>query len=327
MKTDTIKISFVASILFHSIVIYIFTSHLSSVKNTAMNITPIEIINIDTKNTAEQVDDKMEDTPPPLPEKEIKKIKEELPPKIEEKIIEEPKITKAVEAPHLPAPTEQEIIKEAAVESPPPLIEEAFEKPAEEPPVVSKQNLMLAESAESTPDEIALKSEVSPHIPPLIKGARHGEFDTVAKSIAALSGKHAKTIGSNFSGVSGGGSEASREHTKTIGSKYGVEGGTGSVNGEEMSLFRAMVRTKIERSKFYPRWARERGFEGVVGVRFVVHPDGGVTDVKVVRPCHCEVLNKAACEAIMKAAPFNPRPIEVADKEMAMEIDISYRLD
>ena len=106
-----------------------------------------------------------------------------------------------------------------------------------------------------------------------------------------------------------------------------MAGGTGSGNGEEMSMFRAMVRTKIERSKFYPRWARERGFEGVVGVRFTLLPDGGVTDVKVVRPCHCEVLNKAACEAIMKAAPFNPRPIEVADKEMAMEVDISYRLD
>jgi len=298
MKTDTIKISFITSIIFHSIVIYIFASHLSPVKNTAMNITPIEILNIEDKNPSEQIENKMEDTPPPLPEKAIQEIKEEIPPQFEPVKHE---INNIVEAPPLPAPIEQEIIKEAAVESPP-LIEEDLEKLAEETPVVNKENLMLAESAESSPDEI---SEVSPHIPPLIKGARHGEFDTVAKSIAAPSG----------------------EHTKTIGSKYGVEGGTGSVNGEEMSLFRAMVRTKIERSKFYPRWARERGFEGVVGVRFVVHPDGGVSDVTIVRPCHCEVLNKAACEAIMKAAPFNPRPLEVADKEMAMEVDISYRLD
>jgi len=88
-----------------------------------------------------------------------------------------------------------------------------------------------------------------------------------------------------------------------------------------------MVRSKIEKAKFYPRWARERGYEGVVGVQFVILPDGKVGGVKVVRPCHCEILNKAACEAIMKAAPFNPRPKDVEDGEMAMEIDIGFKLE
>lgn len=52
-----------------------------------------------------------------------------------------------------------------------------------------------------------------------------------------------------------------------------------------------------------------------------------VSDVKVVRPCHCEILNRAACEAITKAAPFNPRPEELEGKEMVMEIDISFKLE
>ncbi|MBI3812943.1 MAG: TonB family protein [Nitrospinae bacterium] len=59
----------------------------------------------------------------------------------------------------------------------------------------------------------------------------------------------------------------------------------------------------------------------------MVTQDGGIGDVKIVRPCHCEILNKAACDAIMKAAPFHPKPKELEAKEMAMEIDISYRLD
>ncbi|MBI5892948.1 MAG: energy transducer TonB [Deltaproteobacteria bacterium] len=111
------------------------------------------------------------------------------------------------------------------------------------------------------------------------------------------------------------------------GSKYGLEGGTGKGSGDEMSLFKTMVRTKIERAKFYPRWARQRGFEGVVGVKFTIQPDGSVNDVKVAKPCHCDVLNKAACEAIMKAAPFNPKPNELGNKEIAMEIDISFKLE
>lgn len=97
--------------------------------------------------------------------------------------------------------------------------------------------------------------------------------------------------------------------------------------GNESNLFEAMVKSRIEKAKFYPRWARERGYEGVVGVQFVIKPDGNVIGVKVVRPCHCDILNKAACEAIMKAAPFSPRPKEMENKEMAMEVNIGFRLE
>lgn len=98
-------------------------------------------------------------------------------------------------------------------------------------------------------------------------------------------------------------------------------------SSSEVTLFKAMVRDKIENAKFYPRWAQERGYEGIVGVQFAILPDGNVANIKIVRPCHCEILNKAACEAIMKAAPFSPRPNDIGDKEMAMEIDIGFRLE
>lgn len=96
---------------------------------------------------------------------------------------------------------------------------------------------------------------------------------------------------------------------------------------DEMGHFMAVARDKIEKVKSYPRWARERGFEGVVGVRFVISPDGTVDEVKVVRPCHCEVLNRAACESIKKAAPFGPLPAALEGKKLAMEIDIGFMLE
>ena len=114
--------------------------------------------------------------------------------------------------------------------------------------------------------------------------------------------------------------------SKDSDSPYAVQDGKGLSTYDEMSLFKAMIFNKIERAKFYPRWARERGYEGVVGVQFVILPDGKVGSVKVVRPCHCEILNKAACEAIMKAAPF-PMSGKMEDKEMAMEIDIGFKLE
>lgn len=96
---------------------------------------------------------------------------------------------------------------------------------------------------------------------------------------------------------------------------------------DELGRFMAMAREKIERVKAYPRWARERGFEGVVGVRFVIAPDGKVDEIEVVRPCHCEVLNRAACESIRRAAPFAPPPPSHEGKRLAMEVDIGFRLE
>ncbi|MBI3812942.1 MAG: hypothetical protein HY279_00535 [Nitrospinae bacterium] len=176
-------------------VLFSIASLLPSVREAVMDITPIEILQIEPA-----VEEKPEDIPESLPEKEIQKIKEE--------IIKEPKITKAVEAPP-PAPIEKEI-QEVIAETPPPIIEETFEKPAQE--------IMAAESTESTPDEISLKSEA--------------KISGITKTTSSI------------------------EQAKPVSLKYGVDGGTGSGNGKEMSLFRAMVRTKIERAKFYPRWAR-----------------------------------------------------------------------
>ncbi|MBI5587477.1 MAG: energy transducer TonB [Deltaproteobacteria bacterium] len=96
---------------------------------------------------------------------------------------------------------------------------------------------------------------------------------------------------------------------------------------DETGRFMAMARSKIEKVKSYPRWARERGFEGMVGVRFVITPDGTVDEITIVRPCHCEALNRAACESIKKAAPFGPRPSSLEGKKLAMEVDIGFRLE
>lgn len=106
-----------------------------------------------------------------------------------------------------------------------------------------------------------------------------------------------------------------------------IESNSSVNNGSEETSFKSMVMQRIEKAKFYPGSARKRGYEGMVGVRFTVLPDGKVHELKIVRPCHCEILNKAACEAIEKAAPFSPRPKSMEDKQITMDIDLMYRLD
>lgn len=99
-----------------------------------------------------------------------------------------------------------------------------------------------------------------------------------------------------------------------------------AVSQKEETRFMSEVRGRIEKAKFYPAWARQRGFEGIVGVRFNILPSGRVEGVKVVRPCNYEVLNRAACEAVERAAPFTRPPTVDPSKSYAMEVDLGYRL-
>lgn len=94
---------------------------------------------------------------------------------------------------------------------------------------------------------------------------------------------------------------------------------------DNTAAFVSYVIQKIDRAKLYPNWARQRGYEGSVLVRFRVLPDGSVRDVAVVRQCASEILNRAACEAVERAAPFSNGPLR-PDGERVMEVSIGFRL-
>lgn len=89
--------------------------------------------------------------------------------------------------------------------------------------------------------------------------------------------------------------------------------------------FNSYVIQKIDRAKLYPNWARQRGYEGNVRVRFRLSSDGSVSEIKVVGPCECDILNKAACEAINRAAPFNDGPA-IESGTRVMEVNIGFKL-
>jgi protein TonB len=137
-------------------------------------------------------------------------------------------------------------------------------------------------------------------------------------------GKGEGTLGSK-EGVPGG--TGSGPGKGRAGSRFGVPGGTGGGQGNEMNQFSAMVRRKIEKAKFYPPSARRAGIEGVVGVRFIILPDGTVEEVTIITPSPHDVLNQSAQDVISKAAPFRPRPREWQGQKLAMELNITFKLE
>lgn len=198
--------------------------------------------------------------------------------------------------------------------------ENQIAQPIEEPKKVIK-TLPPVPKQEEKRQEIKNKPVKTEPIQEEIKTAVKSDLPQLPAPLPSKTESPANTDSSTI--IASTNTEAKAE----TGSKYGLEGGTGKGAEDELKLFKTMVRTKIERAKFYPMWARKRGYEGVVGVKFTIQPDGSVKDVNVVKPCHCDVLNKAACEAIIKAAPFNPKPKDIENKEMPMEIDISFKLE
>jgi TonB family protein len=77
----------------------------------------------------------------------------------------------------------------------------------------------------------------------------------------------------------------------------------GSQSGAASTEYLGLVEA-IERVKKYPRLARERGMEGVVRLRFMLNPSGGVDAVEVVKSSGYEILDSASVSAVYRAAPM-----------------------
>jgi TonB family protein len=80
--------------------------------------------------------------------------------------------------------------------------------------------------------------------------------------------------------------------------------GSGGPEGQELSAEQWQeIRSALERTKTYPRLARERGIEGTVLVRFHVLPSGEVDAVEVSRSSGAKVLDDASVKTVYRAAP------------------------
>jgi TonB family protein len=81
--------------------------------------------------------------------------------------------------------------------------------------------------------------------------------------------------------------------------------GDGRGQAGEISLVQwQLIQSAIEKTKTYPRVARERGVEGVVMVRFWVLPNGEIEKVNIVKSSGSDILDTASVRAVYRAAPM-----------------------
>lgn len=95
---------------------------------------------------------------------------------------------------------------------------------------------------------------------------------------------------------------------------------------EAMLRYQDLVKQRIEEVRRYPFWAKRQGFEGAVGLRFVILYSGYTREAEVVRSSGFKILDQEAIATIVRASPFPPIPDEISQDFANMEVAIVFKL-
>jgi TonB family C-terminal domain len=85
----------------------------------------------------------------------------------------------------------------------------------------------------------------------------------------------------------------------------------------------SVISNIVQRHINYPPIARRMGWEGKVLVSFVLEPNGDIRDLKVIKSCGYEVLDKEALDAIRRSYRDFPKP----PVSVVVKLPISFRLE
>jgi len=98
------------------------------------------------------------------------------------------------------------------------------------------------------------------------------------------------------------------------------------LSGEDRDLILGLLHDEISENKKYPFLAIRQRREGLVTVNFVLHPDGHISDVSVVRSSRNDLLDSAAKLAVEKVSPFMMAENYLHQSEL-FNVDIEFRLN
>jgi protein TonB len=85
----------------------------------------------------------------------------------------------------------------------------------------------------------------------------------------------------------------------------------------------SVISNIVQRHINYPPIARRMGWEGKVLVSFVLEPNGDIRDLKVIKSCGYEALDKEALDAIRRSYRDFPKP----PVSVMVKLPINFRLE
>lgn len=129
-----------------------------------------------------------------------------------------------------------------------------------------------------------------------------------AQNLAATAQKHSPDMNVAGSGMG----KANADGAPIIG-EFNMQKSKGDPN------FRKII-AAIQKYKFYPRAAERMRKKGKVTVYFMVHKNGTISSLRIVKGCGHEVLDKGAIETVKRAAKEFPK----LNQDYHVTVPISY---
>ena len=93
-----------------------------------------------------------------------------------------------------------------------------------------------------------------------------------------------------------------------------------------LSYYR-VISEQIKQKAVYPEEARRSLSEGLVYISFTVFDDGRLKEIELKVSSGNDYLDKAALRSVQEAAPFPPFPAEIKERELCLNIPISFEIE
>ena len=95
---------------------------------------------------------------------------------------------------------------------------------------------------------------------------------------------------------------------------------------ELIRRYQKAIYLRIKHHQKFPSQARKKGWEGSVSVKFIVHRDGRVEEVKVTRSSAIALFDEAAIHAVKDGNPFPPFPEGIRESSLLFEVPLGFEL-
>ena len=189
-----------------------------------------------------------------------------------------------------------------------------IEEPQSEEPVEPAEIPALPQRVAERPSTAKREKPVAKH---------HQEVSSKAAKRAQREAK-APSSGSRGKG------DADQREGRAEGSDNGrkAAAGRGAVASAEgnaaVSNYQGKIVRKLRRALRYPNAAGSRRLRGVAQVGFVISAVGGVGGIHLVASSGSPILDKAALEAVRRAAPFPPIPVEAGRSSWPFTVPLAF---
>lgn len=114
--------------------------------------------------------------------------------------------------------------------------------------------------------------------------------------------------------------------TAALDAAQGARRGEAAVDPGSIAQYQLALNIAAKKYRTYPRYARQREWEGRVTVRLEFGADGKVAGIRVKKPSGYEILDKSAYEMLRKAQLDTPVPESLRGRAFAVEVAVVYEL-